>query len=268
MISEMIQTRFFGVKNHYPIVRIAFLSLVIASFFTDLSVAQTIPGRGAEIKVFPDTINFGRVRLGRKRDSAFAIKNIGSANLELIDLIYKESLDTTEFNANTIKSSFSYLLLDTFQNTIVQDSVFFQPTKTGLHIDSIPIWWSNLIDTIDTPTVILLGTGIAPNVVSNGYNFGPLRVDSSSQPQTIFIINSGSDTTAVDTVTIVDSSEILDSDFTVSLDTLPANGGNHPVLLDYEGNPESWRYSYKFSGAVQSKVAGRRYFDYPHSHCR
>ncbi|HET6400105.1 MAG TPA: hypothetical protein VFH95_01790, partial [Candidatus Kapabacteria bacterium] len=133
----------------------------------------------------------------------------------------------------------------------IPDSVHFQPKKLGPQIGRIPIFWTypTAIDTLDTPVVILMGIGVEPNVASSGYDFGPLRVDSQSDTIHISITNRGTDTTAIDSVSIVDSSALgaRGGDFTVNLDTLPPDGPRKlPIKLGYEGSDTSLHFTVSF----------------------
>jgi len=202
-----------------------------------------------KIAVIPDTIDFGRVRLRQKRDSSFIIENTGTTQITLVDLAYGNSLFGTDFTADTVKSSLPTLILLPSSN--IPDSVHFQPKKLGPQIGRIPIFWTypTAIDTLDTPVVILMGIGVEPNVASSGYDFGPLRVDSQSDTIHISITNRGTDTTAIDSVSIVDSSALgaRGGDFTVNLDTLPPDGPRKlPIKLGYEGSDTSLHFTVSF----------------------
>jgi len=205
-------------------------------------------GIAPRLTVIPDTINFGRVRIGAKRDSSFLIENTGTTTIELTDLAYENSLfSTPDFTADTVKSSLPTLHLYPSFNSTISDTVHFHPTKLGAQIAQIPIYWTDSAtgNTNDTPDVVLLGVGVEPSIASTGYDFGSLRVDSLSTLRTITIANLGSDATAIDSVTIVDSTAL--KDFIVDLDTLPPTGPRKlPIILGYEGADTSVSFTVRF----------------------
>src|SRR5581483_6346626 len=120
-------------------------------------------GIAPQVAVLPDTIDFGRVRLGQNRDSSYIIENVGQYQVTLTDLDFGTNLSGTDFTANTVPSSGNKLILYPLVNPVagaVRDSVHFLPKKTGLQVGKIPIDWIDSITGLlnDTPVVILLGT--------------------------------------------------------------------------------------------------------------
>ncbi len=204
---------------------------------------------GTVLKIFPDTIiDFGRVRVGQERDSFFTIHDSGSQSIELTSLNFSESVITdTSFAADNIKPNTLGGIFTLNSGNSVNDTVYFHPTQVGRDTGSIPIYWTLGTPQPNYPTIHLLGTGVAPNVVSSNHNFPDERVDSASPPVTISIVNIGSDTTAIDSVTIVDSSEIVDSDFRITLDSLPPSGPRTlPLRIGYEGNDTAFYFVVQF----------------------
>jgi len=187
------------------------------------------------IKVFPLTIDFGRVRLGIKRDSAFVIQDTGNSPLTLQDLVYQNSIVSDQFTAQNLGSKNAQLVLQ--PGTAVVDSVHYLPTKLGQFVEHIPIFSDDPVQGLSNPpTVTLIGTGVNPIVVSSGHDFGSLRVLNASSIDTVAIVNRGTDSTAIDSVTIDQSLSTGLADFTVVLDSFPpANKKNFPVSLEYQG---------------------------------
>jgi hypothetical protein len=214
--------------------------IVLASCFI-LPKTSSAQSSGSPIQVSPDTVDFGRVRIGEQRDSSFAIVNVGSVPIQLTSLDFLTSLQGTEFTADSIHGKSS--ILD--HGPTPPDTVHFIVTQLGSDTGRIPIYWVG--DSGYYIAVVLLGTGVAPNVISSNYNFQDERVDSGSQPVTISIANIGSDTTAIDSVTIVDSSEIADSDFIVTLDSLPPSGTKTtPLRIGYKEGDSVLSFTVQF----------------------
>jgi hypothetical protein len=202
----------------------------------------------SNLQIYPDTIDFGRVRIGEYRDSYFSITNpaISSTTIELTSINFWESLKGSEFIADSLDGNLSDSMALTI-GSIARDTIHFHSKWLGLDKDSIPIYWRSTNQKYFPITVYLLGTGVAPNVISSGYNFGNWRVDSASPMQTLLIANVGSDTTAIDSVTIMDSTEIKDSDFLVTLDSLPPSGPKTSALrIGYEGGDSTLSFTVQF----------------------
>ncbi len=205
-------------------------------------------GISPKVAVNPDTIDFGRVRLGTKVDSFFTILNEGTDSVSLIDLDYGTSV-RPDFSADSVKTvTRGYRLLPPEFNNTAIDSVHFAPKTLGLQTGSIPIFWIDVPtgDTNYTPFVYLRGTGVEPSVTSSGFNFGSLRVDSASSIDTVSISNRGTDVTTLDSVTILDPFEIADSDFVVRLDTLPPSGSHNSIVIGYEGSDTALHFTVQF----------------------
>jgi hypothetical protein len=218
---------------------------VWSSAVNDVFIHLRGEGVVPQIKVVPDTIDFKRVRLYHRRDSLFTVSNVGSADLELTDLDFNTSIKDTAFRADTLKGVGGRFMLS--PNSSIQEGVHFKPTTEGFSRVSIPIYSTDPVDGItNVPTVILEGTGVEPLVYSKNYDFGKYRVNSSSPVRTVPIVNRGSDTTAIDSVTIVGGDL---ADFIVSLDTLPPGPNTTPVALHYpgEGKDTSAAFSVQFS---------------------
>ena len=191
------------------------------------------------IQVSPDTINFGNVRVGSQRDSSYVIVNNGTS-VTLDSLYFSISQTGTEFTVDSFHTKSRVLN----NGSSPPDTVYFLPQHIGSDTGIITISW--MTDSGYTkPTLVLIGTGVGPNVISSGTNFGNWRVDSASPTYTIAIVNNGSDTTAINSVTIVDSSEIKDSDFQVSLDSLPPSGAK-PIRIGYEGGDSALSFTVQF----------------------
>ncbi|MHB8392760.1 MAG: choice-of-anchor D domain-containing protein, partial [Acidobacteriaceae bacterium] len=209
-------------------------------------VTITLQGMGIApaLAVVPDTIDFGRVRLGTKRDGQFVIENLGTIPISLTDLAYQESITDTDFTADPFKTGAATTIPVPVGGT-QSDSVHFIPHTLGLHTSRIPIWWTyqGAATSQDTPAVVLRGIGVEPNVSSTGYAFGALRVDTPSKFDTIAIVNRGSDVTAVDSVTIV--TPLALTDFTVNLDSLPPKGPR-AARLGYEGTDTAVNFTVQF----------------------
>jgi hypothetical protein len=233
-----------------PLVFRAIFLLFLTSYFM-VPLSSFAQGRyvalssGTVLKIFPDTIiDFGRVRVGQERDSFFILHDSGSQSIELTSLNFSESLTDSSFNADSVKSNIIGDIHTLNPGNSVNDTVYFHPTHVGRDSGNIPIYWTLGAQKYNYPTIHLLGIGVAPNVVSSNHVFPDERVDSASSPVTISIVNVGSDTTAIDSVTIVDSSEIIDSDFQVTLDSLPPSGS--PLRIDYEGNDTAFYFVVQF----------------------
>ena len=185
-----------------------------------------------QIEVFPDTIDFGRVRIGHRRDSLFTIANVGTSKLDITNLDFQTSITDADFTADSLKGVGGRYSID--PSSSVTDSVHFTPSRTGFAQVAIPIYSTDPVrGTTNPPTVILLGTGVEPRVYSQGHDFGSLRVDSTSPIDTIPIVNRGSDQTTIDSVSLADSTDI--ADFTISFDTLPPGLNFRSVFLQYVG---------------------------------
>ncbi|HWF44191.1 MAG TPA: choice-of-anchor D domain-containing protein, partial [Candidatus Kapabacteria bacterium] len=222
---------------------------VWSSAVNDVFIHLKGEGVVPQIKVIPDTIDFHRVRIYHRRDSLFTVSNVGSADLEITDLDFNTSIKDTAFRADTLKGVGGRFTLT--PNSSVQDSVHFRPTTEGFSRVSIPIYST---DTVDVPIVILEGTGVEPHVYSENYDFGKFRVDSSSVVRAIPIVNRGSDTTAIDSVTILGGDL---ADFIVSLDTLPPGPKTAPVALHYPGEGKDTSASFSVQFNPQSLGAKR-----------
>ncbi len=192
------------------------------------------------LKVTPDTINFGRVRIGEVRDSFFSIQNVSTATIQLQTLTLSPVPPNPEYTADNLQAKNQLLT----PGTVPYDTVHFIPTHVGPSTGIIPIYWIHQ-DTNNYPSVYLIGTGVGPEVTSSGVNFGNWRVDSSSPSYTIPISNIGTDTTAIESVTIMDSTELKDSDFQVSLDSLPTSGFP-PLRIGYEGRDSVLSFTVQF----------------------
>ena len=188
------------------------------------------------IRVIPDTIDFGRVRLGVRRDSFFIIEDVGNAGLDLQFIDFNRSLYgiDTEFVFDSLKGAVLGIYhLDPVTSRSVQDSVHFLPTQEGKVEVSVKIYSTDpVFGSANQPTVVLMGEGVIPRVTSSGYGFGSVRVDSLSTSDTAYIVNSGSDVAMIDTIRIVDSSTL--ANFTVSLDTLARTPNALPIELGYK----------------------------------
>ena len=94
------------------------------------------------LTVYPDTINFGRVRIGELRDSSFSITNNGtpSTTIELTSIDFWESLKNSEFMADSLNRHLSDSMALT-SGSIAWDTIHFQSKWLGRDIDSIPIYW-------------------------------------------------------------------------------------------------------------------------------
>ncbi len=239
-------TSYFLPLTSYFLLLISYFLLVPSSSAQNLERSQAqLQGNGLAppILVIPDTIDFGRVRIGQQRDSSFTIEDTGASPITLTALDYWRAVQYTEFRADSIVGSPSLKHLI----NPPRDSVFFLPTQLGPDTGRIPIYWTDGTTTSDSPTVYLFGTGVAPNVISHNDTFGSLRVDSSSAWDTVWIVNNGTDTTVIDSVTIVNPSEILDSDFSVSLDSLPPSGSHtSPLRIGYEGGDSTLSFAVQF----------------------
>ncbi len=205
-------------------------------------------GLAPKVVVIPDTIDFGRVRLNTKHESTFVVENLGTTTVGLVDLDYWRSLPSPSgLSVDSIQPDnpgANQRTLASGANNTVTDSVHFLPTTLGFQSGRIPISWTTPgLAQQDTPVVILMGTGVEPNVASTGLNFGILRVDSASATNTIDIVNRGSDTTAITSVTVVNPAAL--PNFSLNLDTLPPLGPRM-VRLGYEGNDTSVSFSVRF----------------------
>ncbi len=203
--------------------------------------------------VSPDTINFGRVRVGEHRDSIFSIRNSGTSNIDLNSLDFSTGLNP-EFSADSIAGDPKppFILQRPPGTDLVDIGVHFAPTHVGRDTGSIPIYWEG-DSGIARPAVVLLGSGVAPTVISIGHDFGSVRDSLLSALDTLSILNIGSNTTAIDSVTIVDTSAL--SDFAVWLDSLPPFGARvSPLPIGYEGSDTAFHFIAQF----QPKSLGRK----------
>ncbi len=246
----------FAARTRFVLYSFFSLSLFFTFCITGVpsSFAQTTD---TLLKIVPaDTIDFGRVRLGHQRDSLFTIENNGtfiSQQLELIDLNYSVALLGTDFTSDNIKSPSDSLILDPKSNPTASDTIHFRPTTLGPAFGNIPITWIDILkgDTLSTPNVVLRGIGVAPHVVSSGDTFPDVRVDSTSLVDSIYIVNRGTDTTAIDAVTIVNTSDL--ADFLVALDSFPPSKPR-TLPLGYEGKDTALMFEVQF----QPKSLGQK----------
>jgi hypothetical protein len=247
----VLLTSFLLLLTSFLLLLTSFLLLLTSYFLVPSpSFAQGhyhVLSSASALQVFPDSIiDFGRVRVGAQRDSFFFLDNTSNSSfLTLQSLDYSTSLNGTEFEADSIESKGSSGQMSPETNLV--DTVRFLPKHLGPDTGSIPIIWASGGTTYYTPTVYLIGTGVAPHVISSSYNFPDERVDSGSPRVTISIANDGSDTTAIDDVSVVNTAEILDSDFQVSLDSLPTSGKvSLPLRIGYEGGDSTLSFSVQF----------------------
>ncbi len=244
----------FCAANFLPLLS-CFLFLTAYFLLPTSSFAQgrhRIQGSVTALGIYPDTMDFGRVRLGELRDSFFVVENKGTLPDTLFNLDYQTAIADPAFTADSVRSPFGSTYPLPPPSGLARDTVHFHPTTLGLHTSSIPIHSSPGIS--PTPTFYLRGTGVQPNVVSSGHTFPDVPVDSSSPPQIVSILNLGSDTTAIDNVTVLNPAELADSDFIVTLDSLPPNGPHlSPLRIGYEGGDNALSFTVQF----QPRTIGR-----------
>jgi hypothetical protein len=246
----MVRAYFFLSFTSYLLLFTFYFLLPTSSFAQQHTVVRS---SGTILKIYPDTIDFGRVRVGKHRDSGFQILNNDAVTHELEALDYAKSLDTTEFTADSVKSfPLHYDSTALPAGASVGDTVHFFPTRPGPDTGRIPIYWAGS-NPSNTPVFVVLGIGVAPKVVSNGYHFPDVRDSFSSVPATIAIVNTGSDTTAIDSVTVVNPSAL--ADFIVMLDSLPPSGALvAPRRIGYEGGDSTLFFTVQF----QPKSLGKK----------
>jgi hypothetical protein len=145
------------------------------------------------IGVVPDTIDFGRVRVGRKRDSLFTITCTGNGpGADIFDTKIQAAVLSTEFGA----APFGKQTLLTSQT--YEDSVSFSPTTEGYK--SVLASVKNSVPTQQAPNepfVVLKGRGIQPHLASGNHNFGKIRVGRLSPSAQVLVSNVGTDTTSL-----------------------------------------------------------------------
>lgn len=148
-------------------------------------------------------LDFGRVRLGRQADSMFAVVNSDTTGVTVVldNVIYQTFINDQDFQIDTLNKLSTVYTLPPF--AAVRDSVHFKPKKLGRFVETIPI---HTLDGKIPISLELAGEGVKPQLVSSGYDFGALRV-GAARAVSIAISNRGTDSTLLDSVTIVDGSD-------------------------------------------------------------
>ena len=219
--------------------------LVISSYLFFLT--SSVRAQALSIIVSPDTIDFGRVRVGNVRDSSFHIKSTAQNTLQVLMLVHLDHdyLSGTPFTAEITDTNKSVKLAPPSQ--FDTGTIIFAPQNTGLAIGHDTIAWTTpATDSTYYIPLVLIGIGIGPNVISEGYNFRDVRVDDSSTFDTITIANNGTDTSAIDDVSILYANSpnsflvLLDS-----LDSLPV-GHSTPLSIGYTHGDSSFSFLAQF----------------------
>ncbi len=161
------------------------------------------------LMVSPDSVRFGKVRIGNTKTETIRLSNVGNGQLQLL----KWQKQNPEFVIPSMPST-----LDSGESVTL--NVIFQPNQRKTYRDR----WT--IETnINQPTIILEGTGIAPQLSASksACEFPITLVDSTAQAELI-IKNHGNDSLIINSI-IVEPQE-----FSVTPDSEVINAGDSLVL--------------------------------------
>ncbi|MDP4234851.1 MAG: IgGFc-binding protein [Bacteroidota bacterium] len=164
----------------------------------------TVLGQSAtrSIAVTPQTINFGSVHVGRRKDSTFSFVASG----DVVTLF-----GTADFNSELLGGPFSADKYPGPYDLQVQiprsENVHFAPKARGWFRDTTHVVSNALND--PNVSVDFIGRGIDYELNSPGYSFGKIRVGKSSDTVVIPIVNAGDDTTRIKSISF-DSGDLRD----------------------------------------------------------
>jgi hypothetical protein len=202
---------------------------------------KAAPERPA-IKVLPEIVDHGKVRLHRTVSKGFMVGDTGDATLNITDTLTTPPIGTTDFKVGSFPSSIPPNVFDSIPTT-------FTPQVEGLQRVTIEI--KNDDPNARTKSVQLLGTGIYPRVWSTNVDFGKVRVGRTSRLDSFVVQSTGSDTTSVETISIVAGDK---SDFDI-LTARPS--ASSPLKLEAANVPGGTK-AYYFTAVFHPTSLGPR----------
>jgi hypothetical protein len=202
------------ITNGGIIIFIAFISFLFYNPFSVWSQPIIQFGQG-QIQITTNPIFFPKIRVGLKSDSAFQILDHGTADLHLFSINYASQLHPP-FSASALLGSST--INPPPNPSSSQVSVHFAPSQRGLFQDSIFVNSDG-----GSIYVRLYGRGINYEIHDTSFNFGKIRVGTSSVASTIVVANLGDDSTTIFSVSLDPSRDARD--FTLVQNTLPPPQG-------------------------------------------
>ena len=189
-------------------------------------------GNGVDPKdtVTPKVLDFGRVRLGRHRDSSFVVQSNGTATVQI------------DFQEYSLARAFGFYLDTVFRVSLDPGipktySARFQPLAEGFVSYSALVSSNAYIPALDSQYVRVVGRGVFPRLMPVNYNFGKVRLSVTAPAVTIPVNNVGSDTSNVRAVSLV-AGDV--GDFSLTFDSLPTV---KRIWVDTLGVPgANWHY--------------------------
>jgi len=166
-----------------------------------------------EINVIPLFKDFGRLRIGKIKDTILTIQSTGDLPLQLYYPYYDSDLIGTGFIAEHFK-----------QNPTVDpgssrtDSLYFAP-KSVQYFDGTVKIRNNTEDSLIL--VHLHGRGVNFDISTQGYSFGKIRLGKQSIVVNVPVVNNGDDTTSIVSISLVPNFG-RPRDFNLEVNTLPA----------------------------------------------
>ncbi len=180
------------------------------------------------LQVDPNSIDFGRVRVGKIKTDTFQFSVLGDdpfGQVRIFDRDLEKQIDPHFYTPILAQDRYS-------PGSPQSGEVTFLPDSQGYFRDTVDL--SNDGTQIDTPFVYLIGRGVAPDVSTIDTNFGDVRYETVSTWYLMPVINKGSDTSAIVSVAILPGQDALDFELQLN----PPVG----VRLDTIGSPTNVLY--------------------------
>ncbi len=172
------------------------------------------------ISISPDTLDFGRVRVGKLKDSLFTIYNTGAGYVILILSDFNSFLSFTPFKTTPLSTNKIEPAIPSPVNTS------FQPPNRTYYKKSFPVAAQNISP---DKYVLLLGRGVDYIIPPVDTSFGKIRVGKKSGWYNIPVTNYGDDSTTITSITFAGGNTV---DFEIDPTSLPTPLTPKNWLLD------------------------------------
>jgi hypothetical protein len=186
-----------------------YTSLSISCFaHPTILCAQTRLTVPTSISVAPDTLNFGKLRVGKDSIGSFRITSADPFSVQ--NASYQKFIHSGQFISDPGPTQ-----VNSFGGSII-DTIHFHPLQRGYFKEVLQI--ENPY-TVPYPQVWLAGRGIDYHITDTNFSFGKIRLGRSSDTSDITIINSGDDDVTITSISMAPTNN--SRDFGLVASTLP-----------------------------------------------